>query len=81
MPVEATDQTTRIRYIRLTASPFVTVGDLLGFADRLRAEAIPLRERIAEHRSNETQHLIGLSVRITEEHPTPRVAARPERKP
>lgn len=51
----------------MTASPFVTVEHVLAFADRLRKEKIPPRTRIDEDHAHETRHLVGLSVRVTEQ--------------
>jgi hypothetical protein len=77
MPVEASDKTTRSRYVRLTASPFVRVADILAFADKLREEDFPRDARVDDHHGQETAHLVGLSVRVTEERPTVRAYANP----
>jgi hypothetical protein len=77
VPVEASDKTTRTRQVNLTTSPFVTVGALLDFADRLRDEEIPNGVRIDCRHAEDTRHLVGLSIRVSEERPTvrtPRVA-------
>lgn len=64
--IKVTGTKTRSRYIRLTSSPFITVGDLLEFADTLRAEGIGPHERVDDHHAEDTRHLAGLSVRVIE---------------
>ena len=44
--IEVKDTSSRTRYVALTASPFVTVADIINFADKLRDQRIPPRERI-----------------------------------
>lgn len=81
MPVETTDTTSRNRYVRLTASPFVKVADVLAFAERLREEEIPHDAQVVDHHAEDTRHLVGLSARVLEEQPTARIAPAPRRKP
>lgn len=67
MPVEFTDTTSRTRYVRVIASPFVTVDSILSFADKLRAAEIPLRTRIDCGYASDTRHLTSLSARVSED--------------
>jgi hypothetical protein len=71
MPVEVSDTTSRTRSVTATGIQFITVESILAFADELRAQQIPPRERIDCEHAHDTRHLIRLSVRVSEKWDTP----------